>query len=98
MSLTLPNLVITAPDGSSLWIDPVSALRDDGSPSLWPAGYSVRLAQGPLPVTGTIDPEAFLMAQLPTLLRSGGPLGVEWGIWLLLLGAGLTFAIIKLRR
>lgn len=98
MSLFDPQIVVTAPDGTQLWVDSISALKPDGSPSLWPAGFTVSVATDAPPSNAQFDPIAFFTAQIPTLLATPGPLGVEWGIWLLLLGALLGYAVVLIRH
>lgn len=101
--LQSPQVVVTAPDGSSLWIDVSSSLASASAPgpSLWPAGFAVAFRGGPPPATdpkATTNPAAFISGQLPTLLGAPGPLGAAWGLWLLAIAAGTAYALIKLHK
>ena len=78
-----PKLVITAPDGSQLWVN-VSPDQFTG-PGLWPQGYTAQLQFGEVPTAANVTASTggFLFRQAPTLLLRSGPLGIAWGLWLL---------------
>ena len=85
-----PKLVVTAPDGSQLWVDVAPTPGAGGS--LWPEGYGADLRFGDVPagdkVTASVG--GFLAQQAPTLLQRPGPLSLAWGLWLI----GLTALIV----
>ena len=98
-----PKIVLTAPDGQQLWIDPVSAPGDDAGPSLWPAGFKVSLKFGEIPTTDpavTPSAPAFLANQSATLAAAPGPGCIPWGYWVagLSIIALLPYAPLLLRR
>ncbi len=83
-----PKIILTAPDGKALWIDPLASDPTGGTPgpSLWPAGFTPTLTLGDIPTNDpnvTASPSAFFASEAPALLAAPGPLGVAWGLWLL---------------
>jgi hypothetical protein len=79
-----PQVVLTAPDGSQLWVD---ATPRAGPPSpLWPQGFTASVRFGAPPAGVSTSPGRFFLAQGPTLLRAPGPFGVPWWGWLAGLG------------
>lgn len=86
-----PKIVLTAPDGSQLWIDAaVAGSGAGGGAPLWPQGFDASLKFGDIPIGDakvTDSPSAFLVANAGTLARAPGPAGVPWGVWLLALAA-----------
>lgn len=98
-----PKIVLLAPDGQQLWIDPtVSGGTVSAGPSLWPNGFVPMLQFGDTPQTSnvTTSPATFLGSQSWTLLRAPGPLGVPWGLWgvALLTAAALPYIPLILRH
>ena len=99
-----PKIVLNAPDGSQLWIDPTTS-ADASGPSLWPAGFKPQLLFGPTP-SPTVNPKAtdspstFFAGQSWTLLSAPGPLGVPWGLWgaVLLVLAALPYLPLLIRK
>lgn len=94
-----PKVVLTAPDGNQLWIDPVPAGDGDGA-SLWPAGFKLSLKFGPTPAADpavTDSPPAFLASQTPPILALPGPLGVPIGLYALAAFIGGLYLIKKCR-
>jgi len=76
-----PKVVIMAPDGQSLWIDP---LAQSEAPSLL-QGFGVTARMGDVPTddpTVTTSPLQFALREGLTFALSAGPLGLPWFVWL----------------
>lgn len=84
-----PKIVLTAPNGQKLYIDATPAPGNDSAPdaTLWPKGFSVGLKSGDTPVADNIteSPTKFFVQQSPVILSAPGPVGISWGIWIVLL-------------
>lgn len=96
-----PKVTVTAPDGETLYLDPLSDTGESSPVSLWPAGFRVGIRPGAVPVDdpkATDSPSTFLIHQAPTLLRAPGPYGISWGGWLALTALAGGAAVWYLRR
>ena len=85
LDYTQPKVVLTAPDGSQLWIDPLASQQagETGGTSLWPQGFKVTLAAGATPTAPNVtdSPAKFISGQGLALLQAPGPLGISWLVW-----------------
>jgi len=81
-----PKIVVTAPDGLQLWIDPT---QGEGDTSLWPKGATVSLQFGDMPEDQMkTDSTAEFMAREAGLILSLPVAGIPVWAWLLGAGAG----------
>lgn len=99
-----PKVVITAPDGTKLWIDPLAAVSTapgTGGPSLWPSGLSASIATGDAPpesATDTSSVPAFAGRQAVVILNAPGPLGVSYAVWLGVAAFALAIGIVAYKK
>lgn len=99
-----PKVVITAPDGTKLWIDPMAAVSTapgSGGPSLWPAGLSVSIQTGDAPPesnTDTTSVPTFAGRQAWTLANAPGPLGVPYIAWMAAGAFALAVGIVAYKK
>lgn len=99
-----PKVVITAPNGQKLWIDPladVSTSPGQGGPSLWPSGLSVSMTTGDTPPESDTDTSSvpnFAGKQAVVLVEAPGPLGLPYSAWLVGGAFALAIGLVWLRK
>lgn len=85
-----PKIVVIAPDGRQLWIDPAAVASTP--PSNGPLSrFAVTTQLGDVPQNDpnvTSDPTVFATWEIGALLLTPGPLGLPYVLWAALLGYG----------
>jgi hypothetical protein len=99
-----PKIVVKAPNGQNLWIDPLASISTapgTGGPSLWPSGLSMTMATGDAPpesATDTSSVPLFAGKQAWVLANAPGPLGVPYSAWLVGGAFALAIGLVWLRK